>query len=234
MVAATASSYAALVLGRLVTGVAVGLYSSTIFLYSAELSPPHIRGKLATSNQVRNMHAAGCRGLGLACLVVVVGRYVVAVGVLRCFAAVVLSGFLWSRCLAWHPLRALLWLWIPLLLLVVVVLLLLVLCIQLFVCVGVLFGYIVDKWVVNWRYALASGIPVAAVLCVCFLFVTPRSPRWLVKKGRCVHALKTLCTYRQSLCTSADRPPHSQVSSYTFSSFRRCVCLFVLLLRSTR
>ena len=92
-------------IGRIITGLAVGLYSSTIFLYSAELSPPHIRGKLATCN-------------------------------------------------------------------------------QLMVCVGILLGFVVDKYIVDWRHALASGIPVAALLCLCFVFVTPRSPRWLVKKGR--------------------------------------------------
>ena len=41
------------ILGRIVTGVGVGLFSSTIFLYSSELSPPHIRGRLATANQAR-------------------------------------------------------------------------------------------------------------------------------------------------------------------------------------
>jgi predicted MFS family arabinose efflux permease len=47
-----AQVYGVLVSGRIITGVAVGLFSSTIFLYSSELSPPHIRGKLASSNQV--------------------------------------------------------------------------------------------------------------------------------------------------------------------------------------
>ncbi len=49
---ATAQVFGLLVTGRVVTGVAVGAFSSTIFLYSAELSPPHIRGKLAGANQV--------------------------------------------------------------------------------------------------------------------------------------------------------------------------------------
>ena len=55
---------------------------------------------------------------------------------------------------------------------------------QMWVCVGVLLGYVVDKYITNWRFALASGIPIAVLLCLCFLIVTPRSPRWLVKKGR--------------------------------------------------
>jgi len=47
-----ALGYGMLVAGRVVTGVAIGTLSSTVPMYIAELSPPHLRGTLVTLNQV--------------------------------------------------------------------------------------------------------------------------------------------------------------------------------------
>ena len=92
--------------GRITTGVAVGMFSSTGPMYIAELSPPAIRGKLVTFNQV--------------CCVV-----------------------------------------------------------------GVLLGFVTDKLLSpRWRLMFVAATPLAAVLLLCFTFVTPFSPRWLMTKGR--------------------------------------------------
>ena len=47
-----ALGYGMLVAGRVITGVAIGTLSSTVPMYIAELSPPHLRGTLVTLNQV--------------------------------------------------------------------------------------------------------------------------------------------------------------------------------------
>ena len=44
--------YLQLVVGRVLTGMVVGVFSSTVPMYVAELSPPAIRGSLVTVNQV--------------------------------------------------------------------------------------------------------------------------------------------------------------------------------------
>jgi SP family myo-inositol transporter-like MFS transporter 13 len=49
---ACATSYAALLVGRLVVGVAIGFSSMTVPLYIAEVSPPDIRGRLVSLNTV--------------------------------------------------------------------------------------------------------------------------------------------------------------------------------------
>jgi MFS family permease len=52
--------------GRLLTGVTIGIFSSTVPMYIAELSPAAVRGRLVTVNQVRKhsqhcvSHVRGC------------------------------------------------------------------------------------------------------------------------------------------------------------------------------
>lgn len=48
----TSTGFASLSAGRLITGFSIGLFSSTGPMYISELSPPSIRGKLVTVNQV--------------------------------------------------------------------------------------------------------------------------------------------------------------------------------------
>jgi len=50
-------SYGVLVAGRIIVGVGVGWFASTVPMYIAELSPSSIRGRLVTSNQVSAMLA---------------------------------------------------------------------------------------------------------------------------------------------------------------------------------
>ena len=102
-----AVSYGMLLSGRLVVGLAIGVFASTGPLFISEISPPSIRGQLVTANQLN-------------------------------------------------------------------------------VCIGILGGYIVNRYLPGWRYQLGFGIPFAAVLCFCFAFITPFSPRWLVAQHRCV------------------------------------------------
>jgi MFS family permease len=52
VLAATAPSYGVLLVGRAVTGVAVGAVSSTAPLYLSEIAPPEARGRLVTLNQL--------------------------------------------------------------------------------------------------------------------------------------------------------------------------------------
>ncbi|TDH72009.1 hypothetical protein CCR75_003292 [Bremia lactucae] len=47
---ALARSFAELLLGRLVVGIAIGFASMTVPLYIAEVSPPHLRGRLVSLN----------------------------------------------------------------------------------------------------------------------------------------------------------------------------------------
>lgn len=47
-----AHSYGVLLLGRIIVGVGIGYFSSTVPLYIAELAPTSIRGKLVTANQL--------------------------------------------------------------------------------------------------------------------------------------------------------------------------------------
>lgn len=51
IVSYSANSFAMLAGGRLQTGFAIGIFSSTVPMYIAELSPPSIRGKFVTVNQ---------------------------------------------------------------------------------------------------------------------------------------------------------------------------------------
>ena len=55
----TSASFIQLCCGRLITGLSIGLFSSTAPLYIAELSPPAVRGKLVTVNQVRGAPGGG-------------------------------------------------------------------------------------------------------------------------------------------------------------------------------
>lgn len=48
----TAGGFAQLAAGRVLTGLCIGIFSSTVPMYIAELSPLHIRGRLVTVNQV--------------------------------------------------------------------------------------------------------------------------------------------------------------------------------------
>jgi sugar porter (SP) family MFS transporter len=125
-VSVTAGSFVQLFVGRLVTGLAIGLFSSTAPMYISELAPPAIRGTLVTVNQV---------------------------------------------------------------------------CI----CSGILLGYGVGKlFGTNWRLMLGSGLPIAAVLLLAFVFVTPFSPRWLVTKGRVDEARAVLLRIRTTHAASDD------------------------------
>lgn len=51
-VMSAASSYEALVIGRVIVGVAIGLSSGTVPLFIAELAPTALRGKLVALNNV--------------------------------------------------------------------------------------------------------------------------------------------------------------------------------------
>lgn len=51
-VSITSHSFAQLCAGRLLTGLSIGLFSSTAPMYISELAPPAIRGSLVTVNQV--------------------------------------------------------------------------------------------------------------------------------------------------------------------------------------
>jgi SP family galactose:H+ symporter-like MFS transporter len=56
---------------------------------------------------------------------------------------------------------------------------------QVCICVGILFGYVACKFLnPHWDWMFFCGLPMAAVLLLCFLFITPYSPRWLMTKGR--------------------------------------------------
>jgi sugar porter (SP) family MFS transporter len=65
--AIAAPSYAALLLARAITGVAVGAVSSTVPLYVSELAPPDVRGRLVTLNQLMiTVGILAAYGVGLA------------------------------------------------------------------------------------------------------------------------------------------------------------------------
>ena len=106
MVSFFSTGFPMLAWGRLQTGLAIGLFSSTGPMYIAELSPPSIRGKLVTCNQIA-------------------------------------------------------------------------------ICTGILLGFVVDKLLVpQWRLMFIAGLPLAGLLLLSFVFITPFSPRWLMTKGR--------------------------------------------------
>lgn len=50
-------TYGTFIAGRIVVGIGAGWFASTVPLYIAELSPSSIRGRLVTSNQVRELVA---------------------------------------------------------------------------------------------------------------------------------------------------------------------------------
>jgi SP family galactose:H+ symporter-like MFS transporter len=52
VLAAAAPGYGLLLLGRGITGLAVGLASSTVPVYLSEIAPPDMRGRLVTANQL--------------------------------------------------------------------------------------------------------------------------------------------------------------------------------------
>ena len=113
-----AVDFAMLAGARLLTGVSIGVFSSTVPMYIAELAPPQLRGTLVTLNQVS-------------------------------------------------------------------------------ICTGILLGYMVDKFLTPyWRWELVAGLPIAVTVLLCFLFVTPFSPRWLLAKGRVDEARAVLMRIR--------------------------------------
>jgi MFS transporter, SP family, galactose:H+ symporter len=113
-----ANGFIMLAAGRLITGLAIGIFSSTVPMYISELSPPHLRGTLVTLNQV---------------------------------------------------------------------------CI----CTGVLYGYLMDKLLTpKWRWEFVSGFPIAVLVFLAFIFITPFSPRWLMSRGRTDEARKVLMRIR--------------------------------------
>ena len=62
---------------------------------------------------------------------------------------------------------------------------------------GVLLGSIVDKFSSpHWRPMFLAGTPLASILLLSFIFITPFSPRWLATKGRDAEARKVLMTLR--------------------------------------
>ena len=110
--------FAMLAGARLLTGVSIGVFSSTVPMYIAELAPPQLRGTLVTLNQVS-------------------------------------------------------------------------------ICTGILLGYVVDKFLTPyWRWELVAGVPIAVTVLLCFLFVTPFSPRWLLANGRSDEARAVLLRIR--------------------------------------
>lgn len=118
MVSFTAQSFGALAAGRVLTGATIGIFSSTVPMFIAELSPPAMRGSLVTVNQV---------------------------------------------------------------------------CI----CTGILLGYAATKVLSpSWRIEFVAGVPLASILLLCFIFITPYSPRWLMAKGREEEARKVLMRIR--------------------------------------
>ena len=61
----------------------------------------------------------------------------------------------------------------------------LVTCNQIAICTGILLGFVVDKLLVpQWRLMFVAGLPLAVLLLLSFIFITPFSPRWLMTKGR--------------------------------------------------
>lgn len=101
-----ADGFGMLAIGRVLTGLCIGVFSSTVPMFIAELAPPHLRGTLVTVNQV-------------------------------CICTGILLGY--AACKIFHP---------------------------------------------QWRYMMISGVPVAGLLFLSFVFITPFSPRWLMSKGR--------------------------------------------------
>ena len=121
-----ATGFATFAGARLVTGVSIGIFSSTVPMYIAELAPPQLRGTLVTLNQV---------------------------------------------------------------------------CI----CTGILLGYIVDKVLTPyWRWELSAGVPMAVAVLLCFIFVTPFSPRWLMSRGRADEARAVLMRIRGGRADEVD------------------------------
>ena len=121
-----ATDFAMFAGARLVTGVSIGIFSSTVPMYIAELAPPQLRGTLVTLNQV---------------------------------------------------------------------------CI----CTGILLGYAVDKVLTPyWRWELSAGVPMAVAVLLCFIFVTPFSPRWLLSRGRAAEARAVLMRIRGGRAAEVD------------------------------
>jgi len=67
---------------------------------------------------------------------------------------------------------------------------------QLNICIGILVGYLVDRFVTHWWVQLGCGAFLAGPLILSFLFVTPMSPRWLAAQGRFDDARKVLLSIR--------------------------------------
>eukprot|EP00056_Hartaetosiga_gracilis_P008563 m.122524 g.122524 ORF g.122524 m.122524 type:complete len:351 (-) comp12939_c1_seq1:84-1136(-) len=82
---------------------------------------------------------------------------------------------------------------------------------QLFICVGILLGFVVDDafkcnhnggycevaGVAAWRWMILSGSPIATIVLFMFAFVLPKSPRYLVKIGKITSAIKVLSHFRR-------------------------------------
>jgi len=118
IVSYTADSFTQLAVGRVLTGLTIGVFSSTVPMFIAELSPPAVRGSLVTVNQV---------------------------------------------------------------------------CI----CSGILLGYGATKALTpKWRIEFIAGVPLAGILLLAFIFITPYSPRWLMTKDREEEAREILIRIR--------------------------------------
>ena len=68
---------------------------------------------------------------------------------------------------------------------------------QVAICTGILLGYCSCKALGSqWRIMLCAGAPLAILLFLSFIFITPFSPRWLMSKGRVDEARKVLTVIR--------------------------------------
>jgi MFS family permease len=67
---------------------------------------------------------------------------------------------------------------------------------QVCICSGILVGFATGKVFSSWRWMMACGLPVAGLLLLAFIIVTPYSPRWLMTKGREEEARAVLTSIR--------------------------------------
>lgn len=68
---------------------------------------------------------------------------------------------------------------------------------QTMICLGSLIGFGASKLLTpDWRTCFIAGTPLAGVLILALLFITPFSPRWLIMKGRVEEARAVLVRIR--------------------------------------
>jgi MFS family permease len=167
----TAGSFAQLFVGRLITGVSVGIFSSTVPMYISELAPPSVRGKLVTVNQVRVCARRRRREWR--------GAY--DEGIVRARARAHPTAALTARVTPFPPTTTTAT----------------ACCAQVCIVLGILGGFLVGKALApSWRWMLACGVPLAGLLMAAFIFITPYSPRWLVTRGRSDEARRVLLRIR--------------------------------------